>query len=329
MNKKNKKENILVTGGSGFIASFLVEELLRKGYRVTIFDVDRPKFTLNVPFILGDITDRNAVHRALEEQDVVFHYAGILGTHETVENAHEAARVNILGALNVYDAAAKHNAKVFDVTKPNYWRNPYTITKIAAEEFGLMYREEFKLPVVFLRYFNVFGPRQKTDIYQKAVPTFILQALKNESLTIFGDGTQGTDHIFVEDAIGATVNLFENGIIPEKAVEIGSGVEVTVNELAEKIIKLTRSRSRIKHIPMRRGETEHARIQADISYLRDVVGYRFKASLEDGLLKTINYYKKLLKSQEISKKKSGSLKFNLTKIRRRKRQSSLDKKRSQ
>lgn len=293
--QNDKEKRILVTGGSGFIASFLVEALLKKGYDVTVFDMDEPKFTPEVHFIKGDITDREAVDKALMDQDVVFHYAGMLGTHETVERAHAAARINILGALNVFDAALKHNKiKVFDVTKPNYWRNPYTITKIAAEEFGLMYRDEFGLPVVLLRYFNIFGPRQKTDIYQKAVPTFILEALRNEPLVIYGDGNQGTDHLFVEDAVEATMKIFESGLMPEKAIEIGSGVEVTVNEIAEKIIKLTGSQSKIKYIPMRRGETERTRIQADISYLSNMVGFKPKNSLEEGLLKTIEYYKKLI-----------------------------------
>jgi len=288
------KKKILVTGGSGFIGSFLVEALIQKGYEVTIFDIDEPKFTPKVPFIKGDITDREAVFKAVKGQDVVFHYAGMLGTHETVEKAYEAARINILGALNVFDAAIKYGATVYDVTKPNYWRNPYTITKVAAEEFGLMYRDEFKLPVVLLRYFNVFGPRQKTDIFQKAVPTFIVRALKNEPLEIYGDGTQGTDHIYVEDAVEATIRLFESGLIPEKAVEIGSGIEITVNEIAEKIIELTGSASKIIHIPMRRGETPHTRMRADISYLRDVVGFEPKYSFEEGLKKTTEYYKTLI-----------------------------------
>ena len=294
MEQIDNEKRILVTGGSGFIGGFLVERLSKRGYEVTVFDVQEPKFTPEVPFINGDITERELVEEAIRGQDVVFHYAGMLGTHETVEKAYEAARINILGALNVFDAALKHKVKVFDVTKPNYWRNPYTITKITAEEFGLMYRDEFGLPVVLLRYFNIYGPRQRTDIYQKAVPTFILEALKDEPLTVFGDGTQGTDHLFVEDAVEATVKIFERGLIPEKAIEIGSGIEVTVNELAKRIIKLTSSQSKIKYLPMRKGEEEHTRIQADISFLSNEIGFRPKASLNEGLLRTIEYYKKLI-----------------------------------
>jgi len=293
-NKFKNMKKILVTGGSGFIASYLVEKLMKKDYEVTIFDIKEPKFTPNVSFIKGDITDRGAVDKAMEGKEIVFHYSGLLGTHELVENAYEAARVNILGALNVYDFALKYKTKVFDVTKPNYWTNSYTITKIAAEDFGLMYRKEFGLPIVFLRYFNVFGPRQRTDIYQKAVPTFIIQSLKGEPLTIFGDGTQGTDHIFVEDAIAVTVKILEKGIIPERAVEIGSGNEITVNKLARRIIELTKSESKLNYVPMRKGETEHTRIQADTMFLREVIGFEPKISLDEGLLKTIDYYKELI-----------------------------------
>ena len=284
---------ILVTGGSGFIASFLVEKLLEKEYEVTIFDIDKPKFTPNVTYIKGDITDREAVFEAIKGQDAVFHYAGMIGTHELVMKAYESAKINILGALNIFDAAKMYGVAVYDVTKPNCWRNPYTITKIAAEEFGLMYRDEFKMPVVLLRYFNVFGPRQKTDIFQKAVPTFILHALKNEPIEIYGDGTQGTDHIYVEDVAEATIRIFESGFIPEKAVEIGSGNEITVNEIAEKIIELTNSTSRIVYIPMRMGETEHTRIKADISYLHNIIGFEPRHSFEEGLKKTIEFYKNI------------------------------------
>lgn len=291
-------KKILITGGSGFIASFLVEELVQKGHVVTIFDTAKPIFTPLISFIQGDVTDRRAVEKACQNQEIIFHYAGILGTHETVEIAYEAAKVNVLGALNVFDAALKSGAVVFDVTKPNFWRNPYTITKIAAEEFGLMYRDEFNLPVVLLRYFNVYGPRQKTDIYQKAVPTFIVKALGDEPLPVFGNGRQGTDHIYVEDAIHATVMVLEkvlsSGSVPENAVEIGSGDEVTVNTLATEIIRMIGSSSKIEYVPMRRGETENTRIRADISYLRDVVGFLPKYSLEDGLRRTIVYYRNSL-----------------------------------
>lgn len=291
---KRMRKKILITGGSGFIGSFLVEALIRKGYEVTIFDIDEPKFTPNVPFVKEDITNREAVFNACKGFDVIFHYAGMLGTHETVERAYETARINILGTLNIFDAARKYGAMVYYATKPNYWRNPYTITKITAEEFGLMYRDEFQVPVVLLRYFNVYGPRQKTDIFQKAVPTFIIRALKNKPLEIYGDGTQGTDHIYVEDAIEATVRLFESELMPESAVEIGSGIEITVNEIAEKIIQLTGSKSKIIHVPMRRGEVEHTRIQADPSYLRKFLNFKPKYSFEEGLLRTIEYYKKII-----------------------------------
>lgn len=285
------KGKVLVTGGAGFIGSFLVEALMARDYEVTIFDLDTPTHTKSARFIKGDITNRNAVDKAVRGHNAVMHFAGMLGTHETVEHAYEAARINILGALNVYDAALKYSARVYDVTKPNYWRNPYTITKVAAEEFGLMYRDEFNLSVILLRYFNVFGPRQKTEIYQKAVPTFILQALRNQPICIYGDGTQGTDHIFVEDAVEATIKVFESGKNFPLAVEIGSGEEITVNDIAKEIIRLTRSKSRIKHIPMRRGETEHTRIKADIKFL-ETIGFKPMFSFEKGLKKTIEFYKK-------------------------------------
>ena len=291
-------KKIIVTGGAGFVGSHLVEALIKKGYDVSIFDAADPKFTPNIHIIKGSVTDRALVHSAFKGYDAVFHLAGILGTHETVTEAYKTSDVNVMGMLNVLDAAREHGLAVLDITKPNYWRNTYTITKVAAEEFCLMYRDEFGMNVKAARWFNVFGPRQRTEDqgYQKAVPTFIVRALKGTPISIYGDGTQGTDHIYVSDAVDATIAIFESSFVPQEPVEVGSGKETTVNEIAKLALALTGKTVPIEYIPMRRGETEHTRIQADLTILKDKIGFRPHVSFEEGMKKTIEYYKGLVDS---------------------------------
>lgn len=294
-------KKIVVTGGAGFVGSHLAEALIQQGYEVLIFDTAEPRFTPDLPFVKGSITDRALVHKALKGQDAVFHLAGVLGTHETVTEAHKASEVNIMGIINVLDAAREHGLAVLDITKPNYWRNTYTITKVAAEEFCLMYRDEFGMNVKAARWFNVFGPRQRTEDqgYQKAVPTFITRALKGQTITIYGDGTQGTDHIFVSDAVDATIAIFESPFMPREPVEVGSGEEITVNEIANLVLHLTGSAVKLEYVPMRRGETEHTRIRADLTVLKDKIGFCPRVSFEEGMKKTTEYYRGLVKSVRV------------------------------
>ena len=186
MMKEAKK--ILITGGSGFIGGHMVNKMQNNGYDITVFDVTEPTADIKYSqFIKGDITDRKIVFEAVQTHDIVIHFAGLLGTHELVDDrkAYQAAQINILGNINILDAALINKTPIYQATKPNYWNNTYTITKIASENFAKMYHKEYGLPITLLRYYNVYGPRQKTDIYQKAVPTFIVKALNNQSIADF------------------------------------------------------------------------------------------------------------------------------------------------
>jgi UDP-glucose 4-epimerase len=283
---------ILVTGGSGFIGSHLVEALLQEGCDPIIFDEASPHFTPAVPFIRGSVTNRALVRTAADGVDAIFHLAAVLGTHETIERAHATAEVNVLGTLNILDAARELDASVLYVTKPNYWSNPYTVTKVAGEGFASMYRDEFNLNVRVVRCYNVYGPRQRTDIYQKAIPTFVTRALRGEPLPVYGDGTQGTDHIFVSDAVAAMIAVFGSRTTCREVVDIGSGREITVNQIVESVLRFTRSASSIEYIPMRRGEQPQTGIQANTDRLRDL-GFVPQVEFEEGLRRTIDFYRSL------------------------------------
>ncbi|MFH1182686.1 MAG: SDR family NAD(P)-dependent oxidoreductase [Candidatus Moraniibacteriota bacterium] len=291
-------KNVLVTGGSGFIGSHLVEHLLKRGFNVTIFDIEESKFGLyrDIVFIKGDITDRKKVQEIFEKKDVVFHLAGLLGTHELVQRAHEAVRVNIGGAISVLDACSNSQAKLIYVSKPDYWLNPYTITKIASENFVQMYRVEFGVEAVIVRWFNVYGSRQplfEIKGYRKAIPTWIVNGLKGAPIEIYGSGNQTMDLIHTEDTVQATTSILDNwGVCEGRTLEIGTGIEVSVNDAALLIRELTGLKSEIVHVPMRPGETEDTRIRADNSLISHLTGWKPRISLREGLSLTVEWYSK-------------------------------------
>lgn len=285
----------LVTGGSGFVGSFLVEELHNQGYKVFVFDTAKPEFEKISTFIRGDIRNLDDVQKATDRVDQVFHLAGILGTHETVDDPISTTLTNTIGTLNVLESAKEKKKRVLYVSKPNVWLNPYTISKVAAEQYCLMYVKEFGMDVSIVKWFNVYGPRQRVVGYRKAVPYFVMEALKNKSITIYGDGKQTMDLVYASDTAKATILVANSKKCVGEIVDIGSGKEVTVNELARNVKKFSDSKSKLNHIPMRRGETPHTRIKADITKIKKLTGWKPAVDLNSGLKLTIPYYRDLLK----------------------------------
>lgn len=282
---------ILVTGGTGFIGSHLIKLLRSKKHDVYALSIDK-----NVPeknLILADITDRKRMLEIIPRFDMVYHLAGQLGTSELITKAYDASSVNILGTVNILDAALSRKTKVLYVTKPNCWLNTYSITKLAGESFTKMYFDQFKLPTMSVRWYNVYGPNQSFHC-QKAVPFFIRWALKNQNIEVWGDGEQTMDLIHATDAVMATMIVGESKKLFGTTVDIGSGVEVTVNMLAKMIISQSKSNSKILHLPMRDGETPNTRLKADTRVINSL-GFRSHISLEEGIQETIDWYRNNLK----------------------------------
>lgn len=275
----------LVTGGSGFIGRYLVNELKAQGNEVDVLTNQQVPNT-----IYGDVQDRDLMLKLIPNYDIVYHLAGVLGTSELITQAYEASKVNILGTVNILDGAVKHGTKVVEITKPNVWLNTYSITKYAAESFTKMYKEQLGLPTVSIKWFNVYGPGQSFHC-QKAVPFFIRWALQNKDLEIWGDGEQTADFIHVHDAVRATIEVGKWDKLEGSTVDVGSGIETTVNELAELIIRKVGSKSQIKHFPMRPGETPNTRLMADLGVLNSI-GFGFLHNLEDGMQETVDWYRR-------------------------------------
>ncbi|MBJ7522054.1 MAG: NAD-dependent epimerase/dehydratase family protein [Solirubrobacteraceae bacterium] len=297
----------IVVGGSGFLGGAVADELVRRGREVEIFDIagsqaacdarwrprGRGRFARDgVRFRSGDIRDRDALASAFAGAEEIYHFAGQLGTSELDETPAEAAEVNVIGSINVFETAiAAGVPRVFHASKPNVWLNAYTVTKHAAERFGELYAAaQADTRITSLRFFNAYGPHQHTHPVRKLVPTFALQALAGRPLEVFGDGEQIVDMVFAPDLARLTVDYAAVGPAGE-APDCGRGVPITVNAVAESVAAWAGGRVGIRHLPMRVGEVEHTTLVADTSRLLEVVGGDGGfADWETSLALTLDWY---------------------------------------
>ncbi|HKG38970.1 MAG TPA: NAD(P)-dependent oxidoreductase [Conexibacter sp.] len=290
----------IVLGGNGFLGGAIAQELIERDHDVTVIDVAGSQATCDarfgagaVEFVEGDILDPELLRRRFSGADEVYHLAGKLGTSELDDTPTLAVHVNVLGSINVFEAAIEAGvARVFHASKPNVWLNAYTITKGAAEQLGALYdRDASGTQLCSLRYFNAFGPHQAHAPVRKLVPTFVRQALRGEPLEVYGDGNQIVDLIYVRDAASMTVRYMRAEHPPDAiAPDCGRGVPVTVNQVADTINDATGNRAGVRHLPMRSGEDEGTELVACTEpLLASIDGFRF-TDWEQSLEQTIAWY---------------------------------------
>ena len=303
---------VLVTGGAGFIGSHIVESLQGRA-EVRVLDNLRSGFQRNIAgfeceFIAGSILDRDRVRTAMRGVDHVFHLAALVSVPESVERPEECASINSAGTRVVLEEAARAAVKklVFSSSSAVYGDNPvlpksedllpepkspYAATKLDGEILCRKFTEDGRLPTVCLRYFNVFGPRQNPrSLYAAAVPAFIERALKNEPLTIYGDGAQTRDFIFVKDI--AAANIFFAAESPATGVlNVACGESISINELGSMVRRLTGSSSKIEHASARAGDVKYS--AASVKMLH-AAGFVPRSNIGDGLAATIEYFKSVL-----------------------------------
>ncbi len=269
----------LITGGTGFIGSHLSEALLAQGHSVTVIDnlstgrfdninhlVGHPKFQ----FAVDTITNEMVLDRLASECDVIFHLAAAVGVKLIVERPVHTIETNIMGTEAVLKAALRYRAKVMIASTSEVYgkgvqlpfredddvvlgptsrsRWAYAASKMVDEFLALAYYREKELPVVVFRLFNTVGPRQ-TGQYGMVVPRFIQQALHNQPITVYGDGNQSRCFCDVSDVVRALIGLAEHPAAVGHVHNIGNTEEVSMNELAQRIITLTGSTSEIRYIP--------------------------------------------------------------------------------
>jgi UDP-glucose 4-epimerase len=304
---------VLVTGAAGFIGSNICDGLLERGYEVIALDslpIGRSKnlehltTSKRFSFVEGSILESELLADAAKDAEVVIHHAAIASVQRSMEDPRTTNLVNANGTLEVLLAAKKMGISkvVFASSSAVYGDTPeqpkieemaprpksvYAVSKLTGEAYCQAFNELFDMRNVSLRYFNVYGPRQdpKSE-YAAVIPRFIERALKGEEMTIFGDGRQSRDFIYVEDVVQANLKALESNC--QGIFNIGSGRRTTVNELAHLIGKLLRREVRTVHLEAREGDVKDS--LSDIGKASRAFGFAPKYDIEDGLRATIDWY---------------------------------------
>lgn len=300
--------NILITGGAGFIPSSLADVLSKnKNYNIVLVDNfltgNKRKITKapNVKFIKCDVNNYKDISPIMTSYrfDYVFHYAAVVGVKRTLANP-VMVLDDIQGIKNILDLSKNTGVKrVFyssssevygepvelpqnEHTTPLNSRLPYAIVKNVGEAFCKSYHVEFNLDFTIFRFFNTYGPKQSTDF---VISKFLRAALSNHDITIYGDGNQTRTFCFIDDNIEASIKIFEQNLFVNDVINVGNDILFTIKDLAELIIKLTNSKSKIVFLPPLK-EGDMTRRQPDITKMKSVLE-RDLLPLEDGLKKLI------------------------------------------
>ncbi|MFC2251037.1 UDP-glucuronic acid decarboxylase family protein [Labrys portucalensis] len=310
----------MVTGGAGFLGSHLCERLLKENKEVICVDNFFTGSRRNVDQLLGDPSFRLLQHDITTplnlETDEIYNLACPASPKHYQFDPVQTTKTNVLGAINVLDLARRLKIKVLQAstseiygdphTHPqaeDYWgnvnpigaRSCYDEGKRCAETLFFDYVRQYRVPAKVVRIFNTYGPRMQPDD-GRVVSNFIVQALCNQDITIYGDGGQTRSFCYVDDLIEALVRMMATPADVHGPVNIGNPVEITVRHLAELIIELTGSSSRLRFRPLPADDPRQR--QPDIAKARALLGWAPSVGLRDGLARTIAYFVDLLRSDE-------------------------------
>lgn len=302
---------VLITGGAGFIGSNIVKQMLTDGHEVTVLDNLMSGYRSNLDpfpearFIEGDIRDESAVADAIQGCEVVFHLAASVGNKRSIDYPLIDAEINVMGTLKVLEAARRagvrkivssSSAGIFGELKTLPIKEdhavepdtPYGSTKLCMEKLCLAYAKLYDIEAVCLRYFNVYGPNQRFDAYGNVIPIFAFKMLRDEPLTIFGDGEQTRDFINVSDVVQANIKAaMSRGV--SGAFNTGSGERITINHLASLLQQTSAIKAKINYGPPRPGDVRDS--LADISAAHAAFSFTPSVSLEEGLAEYMSWAK--------------------------------------
>jgi UDP-glucose 4-epimerase len=302
---------VLVTGGAGFIGSHVVDAYVAAGYEVLVVDDlstgHRENLNPKARFHQLDIQDaRTAELIRAERPEVLNLHAAQMSVRNSVEDPLADARINILGTINLLEAARQAGVRrvlfvssggavygeqeTFPAAESHTTNplSPYGVSKRAGELYAFFYQAEHKLPFIALRYANVYGPRQDPHGEAGVVAIFSGRMLRNEPVTINGDGRQTRDYVFVGDVARANLLALERDV--RGPFNIGTGIETDVNQLAEILLAAAGSRSKVEHGPAKAGEQRRSVVDARRATTE--LGWRPEVSLQDGLKQTVEWFRK-------------------------------------
>lgn len=290
--------SVLVTGGAGFIGSFVAEELIKSGNKVIVLDDLSVGLKENVPkeaeFIKGSILDNSVLEKAVQKCDKIYHLA-VVALPVSLENPLKADEVNSTGTLMLLEAARKHGKQFIYVSSSEVYgdaqtqkmdenhplnpKTPYAASKLAGEFYVLSYLRTFNLPVSIIRPFNTYGPRHREDSYACVITQFAQNLSRGKPPVIFGDGNQSRDYTYVKDTARGIVLCGEKMRTGE-IINIGFEKDFTINEIAQKMIEIHNIKTEPIYKEPRAGDV--ARLCADASKAKRL-GFSPEYSLEKGL----------------------------------------------
>lgn len=311
----------LVTGGAGFIGSHIAEALLKTGSRVRILDnffsgrrQNIASFVRDIELIEGDIRDRDVVARAVRGVDVIFHQAAIPSVPRSVREPGPSHDVNVNGTFGLLLAAKDAGVsrfvyassssaygdtptlpKVEDMSPAPL--SPYAVQKLMGEYYTRVFYLVYGLPTVALRYFNVFGPRQDpSSEYAAVIPKFITRMMTKTPPLIYGDGTQTRDFTYIENVVSANMLAAESDKCLGQAMNISTGQQVDLLELARSIGDVMGTKIAPVFEPPRDGDIKHS--FGSIEKAKRLLGYTVRVGMADGLSRTVKWYREAATHQE-------------------------------
>jgi UDP-glucose 4-epimerase len=317
--------HILVTGGAGFIGSHLTDRLIRDGHLVKVLDnestgrkenLKQSKSSPNFSYIDGSVLDQGALNAVVKDVDYIFHLAAAVGVLNIVNKPLQSLVTNIRGTENILEAALLRNTPIFlSSSSEVYGKNTsdslresddrilgsttklrwsYSVAKAVDETIAFAYWAEKKLPTRIVRFFNTVGPRQ-VGAYGMVIPRFVSMALKNEPITIYGNGEQTRCFGHVHDVIDAVISVAFSDKTIGKVINIGNNFEISMNDLAKRIIEETRSKSEIKYIPYSEaygdGFEDMERRVPNIDLIKSLTGWQPKRDLTQIIMDVAEYLK--------------------------------------
>jgi len=315
--------NILVTGGAGFIGSHIVERLLSDGASVRVLDNFSSGRRENLLFkdpvgnkpaslpsrlevVEGDLCDAEAIKTCMRDIELVFHLAALVSVSRSMSEPQDCYNVNVNGTVTLLEAARQAGVRKVilssstavygdtdrfptDEETPLNPLSPYALSKQVIELYARLYSQTFGLPVISLRYFNVYGPRQRPDSdYAAAIPIFVRHLVNNETISIYGDGKQSRDFIFVKDVVRANLLAAESNVAGE-AFNICTGRETTLLDLLEELSEVSSRQPNVQFEAARPGDIYRSTGNPQKAY--SILGFKAETSLAEGLQQTVEWMK--------------------------------------
>jgi UDP-glucose 4-epimerase len=322
---------ILVSGGTGFIGSHIVDRLISDGIEVTVIDNLHSGYLKNIRynrrrkelhFVRGDVRDFGLVRGAVKDVDAVFHEAAFVDVAQSTENPVLTNEVNVNGTLNILKASLDLGVKRFihassaavygSALRPQKREDgplnptsPYGVSKLAAESYVRLFNDLYGMETVSLRYFNVYGPRQSFNIrsaYGGVIALCANRLLRNIPPIIYGDGEQTRDFVYVQDVVEANMLALRTKYALGETFNVGSGTSTSINQIAE-LLKEIIGKENLRNIysEPRPGDVRHG--YADIDKAKKFLGYSPQFSLKEGLTELLNWY---AKNRRLNSRKLGA-----------------------